>query len=76
MSDQMKLISIRLSDEDLARLDKLAAAFPLLGRTTVAREAMRRGLALLEEIAAKTTDEMERVAALGARPKAKTKGAR
>ena len=45
-------LSIRVSREDLDRLEKLAAILPM-PRTAIARDALRRGLAILEEAAPK-----------------------
>ena len=42
-------VAIRLSDEDLKRLDALAARISIASRNAVARAAMRIGLGLLEK---------------------------
>jgi hypothetical protein len=41
-------IAIRLSKDDIARLDALAARIPIASRNAIARGAMRIGLAVLE----------------------------
>lgn len=79
MSDEpLGIMSLRVSDDDVARLEKLCGLFPLLGKTTIAREAMRRGMADMEAIAAATSDVLARVAALGVKPaqKARSRSAR
>jgi predicted transcriptional regulator len=55
-------MTIRLSAEDVEKLDKLAAKIPSMSRTAVAREAMRRGLELFDE-ADKIREPAERDAA-------------
>lgn len=42
------MISVRLSDEDVERLGALSKQMPVLPQTTIARIAMRLGLAALE----------------------------
>lgn len=42
-------IAIRLSEEDLQRLDKLAERIPIASRNAIARAALRIGLAVIEE---------------------------
>jgi predicted transcriptional regulator len=41
-------IAIRLSDDDLSRLDSLTARIPIASRNAVARAALRLGLDALE----------------------------
>ena len=41
-------IAIRLSDDDMARLDALAESIPIASRNAIARAALRIGLAALE----------------------------
>lgn len=60
---QMELVSIRMTAEDLERLDRYSAMFPSMSRTAVAREAMRRGLDAIDE-ADRIKDAAERVATL------------
>jgi hypothetical protein len=42
-------IAIRLSEEDVSRLDSLSETLSILSRNAIARAAMRIGLARLEE---------------------------
>ena len=42
-------IAIRLSDDDMQRLDGLAQSIPIASRNAIARAALRIGLAALEE---------------------------
>lgn len=42
------MLSVRLSDEDVARLSALSERMPVFTPTTIARIAMRLGLAALE----------------------------
>ena len=60
---QLSPVTIRLSEEDIDRLDKLAAKIPSMSRTALAREAMRRGLERFDE-ADLIKDPAERDAAL------------
>ena len=41
-------MALRLSDEDMKRLDALADSIPIASRNAIAREALRIGLATLE----------------------------
>ncbi len=41
-------MALRLSDEDMKRLDALAESIPIASRNAIAREALRIGLATLE----------------------------
>lgn len=41
-------VAIRLSDEDMQRLDALSDAIPIASRNAIARAALRIGLASLE----------------------------
>lgn len=42
-------IAIRLSDDDMTRLDALADSIPIASRNAIARAALRIGLAALEK---------------------------
>lgn len=41
-------IAIRLSEEDMATLDRLADAIPIASRNAIARAALRLGLAAID----------------------------
>ena len=41
-------VALRLSDDDMQRLDTLAEAIPIASRNAIARAALRIGLAALE----------------------------
>ena len=41
-------IAIRLSDDDMTRLDALAESIPIASRNAIARAALRIGMAALE----------------------------
>jgi predicted DNA-binding protein len=41
-------VALRLSEEDVKRLDALADSIPIASRNAIAREALRIGLATLE----------------------------
>ncbi|MDI3291974.1 hypothetical protein [Polyangium sp. 15x6] len=44
-----KQIAIRLSEEDVGRLDALAKRIPIASRNAIARAALRIGMAAIEE---------------------------
>lgn len=55
-----KSIFLRLSPTDLARVDDLAAKFTLTTRCGIVREALRRGLDLINENPTVLVQSMER----------------
>lgn len=50
-------VAIRLSEDDMRRLDALSARISVASRNAVARAAMRIGLAILEKDPSRIIDE-------------------
>jgi hypothetical protein len=59
-----KTIAVRMPAEDVARIDAIVSRFPAMDVSTVARQALRLGLTLIEE---------QPLTLLGDKPKPKSK---